>query len=373
MQRRTHAPMMPTSRRRRSPTPPRPSAAMSHPMRRCRQMRAPAIQCRETQPPSEVDAGVEPDESTPPSASTTDSEGAPDAASIPPLPDVLDASTPLDASTAAGEFDAGWPLEPSCVYQSPPVPPAPILDAGADAGDAGPPPGPHVQILSSPYLGPYLADYAGYSLYIYTADFPGDCQSPPISTCYDDCAEAWPIFDAGARELVEALDPTVFGSFMRDDGTQQTTYYGWPLYYYKKDLEPLVTLGQGKGKIWFLAEQVLPNLIQMRAPEAAGGVKYLADGRGHTLYAYDGDGIGTDSHPPRVECVSECLNGVVPFAVRSLRAVTTLEPDDLSIFVRPTEGQQVSFRGQALYLSDADTRSGDMNGLLRDGFRLVEP
>lgn len=323
--------------------------------------------------PPTLDAGVGPDESMPPSESTTDSAGAPDAASLPPSSDVLDASTPLDASTAQSALDAGWPAEPSCVYQSPPVPPEPILDAGADAGDAGPPPGPHVQVLSSPYLGPYLADHAGYSLYIYTADLPGDCQSPPISNCYDDCAEAWPIFDAGARELVEALDPTVFGSFLRDDGAPQTTYYGWPLYYYKKDLEPQISLGQGKGKIWFLAEQVLPNLVQMRAPEAAGGVKYLADGRGHTLYAYDGDGIGTDSHPPHVECVSECLNGITPFAVRSLRAVTTLEPDDLSIFVRPTGDQQVSFRGQALYLFDADVRSGDMNGLLREGFRLVEP
>jgi predicted lipoprotein with Yx(FWY)xxD motif len=281
--------------------------------------------------------------------------------------------SPFDAGFPLPEgADAGWPREFSCVYQSPPVPLSLAPDAGADAGDGGPPPGPHVILEDNPFLGQCLADHAGYSLYIYTADLPGDCESPPVSTCFEDCLLAWPLFEAGERLLGEGLDDAAFGSFVREDGARQTTYHGWPLYYYKKDTVPEEALGQSKGKVWFLAERVLPNLIQMRASEALGGIKYLADGRGRSLYAYDGDVQGTLTRPPRAVCSGDCLLEFAPFGVRALRPVTTLEPDELSVFVRDDGTQQVSFRGQPLYLFEGDARSGEMNGALMEGFRLIE-
>lgn len=306
----------------------------------------------------EVDASLDPvvpvDVEPEPSPASNDAGQAP----IEPEPEPVDM-----------QDDAGWPVEHQCIYHSDPVPPE-FVDAGADAG---PIPGPHLTVINSAFVGPYLADYAGYALYIYTADLPGNCNVPPVSTCFDDCLIAWPVFEAGHRVLAEGLDDQAFGTFVREDGVQQTTYYGWPLYYYKKDEAPEMAVGQGKGKVWYLAETVLPNLMIMRAPEELEGVRYLADGSGHTLYTYTADQLGTESRPPRSSCVGACAESLIPFQVRSLRAVTALEPDDLSVFLRPDGVQQISFRGQPLYLAIDDEQSGEVNGLLLDGAVLALP
>jgi predicted lipoprotein with Yx(FWY)xxD motif len=195
-----------------------------------------------------------------------------------------------------------------------------------------------------------------------------------VSTCFDDCLLAWPIFEAGDRELAEGLDDHALGTFVRADGSAQTTYYGWPLYYYRRDEAPGDTLGQGKGGVWYLAELEMPNVVIMRAPEEREGIKYLADGRGFTLYTHDDDVPGTTTAPPRPECTGECRGAFRPFNVRSLRPVTDLEPGLFTVFADPASGgQQVSFRGLPLYLSKHDATSGDMNGLEQDGFKLVLP
>jgi predicted lipoprotein with Yx(FWY)xxD motif len=112
----------------------------------------------------------------------------------------------------------------------------------------------------------------------------------------------------------------------------------------------------------------------MRASEEREGIKYLADGRGFTLYTHQGDVAGTETAPPRPECAGACEESFRPFNVRSLRPVTELEPGLFSVFVEPSSGrQQVSFRGLPLYLSKDDSTSGDMNGLTREGFSLALP
>lgn len=285
-----------------------------------------------------------------------------------------DAGAPAEApvSDPLQPGDAGWVDEEACVYHSPPVPFAPLpADAGADAGR---PQGPELTIGESAFVGKYLADGAGYALYIYTADLPGDCDTAPVSTCFDDCLLAWPIFEAGDRELAEGLDDHALGTFVRADGIAQTTYYGWPLYYYKRDEEPGDTLGQGKGQVWYLAELELPNVVIMRASEERDGIKYLADGRGRTLYSHDGDVPATPSTPPRSLCMDDCRKSFTPFSVRSLRPVTDLEPGLFTVFLDATSGGlQVSFRGLPLYLAKDDATSGDMNGTAHGGFTLVAP
>ena len=122
-----------------------------------------------------------------------------------------------DATSAVGsasEGDSGsqtpgvvseWAPAQTCIYHTAPVP-FPAETAGDAGADGGPPAGPHVTLLDSEYLGTYLADHAGYTLYIYTADLPGNCNTPPVSTCFDDCLIAWPIFEAYDRVLAEGLD-----------------------------------------------------------------------------------------------------------------------------------------------------------------------
>ena len=50
------------------------------------------------------------------------------------------------------------------------------------------------------------------------------------------------------------LSASDFGVFTRKDGTMQSTYKGWPLYYWIKDHHPGDTTGQNVGKVWFVID-----------------------------------------------------------------------------------------------------------------------
>src|SRR4030042_3939323 len=77
-------------------------------------------------------------------------------------------------------------------------------------------------------LGKILVDAEGMTLYYFANDIPAS----GASTCYGQCAVAWPIFS----DTVTVSSPLLasdFSSITRTDGTKQTTYRGWPLYYWQ--------------------------------------------------------------------------------------------------------------------------------------------
>lgn len=264
---------------------------------------------------------------------------------------------------AGGEVDPG--PQQACIYHSPPA-----TTGGGEGGASSGPNG--VEVGTNPFVGPFLTDLDGYALYIYGADVPGDCNNAPVSNCYDDCAIAWPIFDAGERVLDATLDDAVFGTIQRTDGTFQTTYYGWPLYYYKSDTAPNAINGQGKAKTWFAAEVTLPNLMIMRTPVAAGGVRYLSDIRGFTLYALAGDQLGGMGSGPVSHCDGACADVFAPFAPGDVVPVTTLEPRDVSVFVRGRQ-LQGAYKGAPLYYATTDVRPGEQTGVGQFGAAVVAP
>jgi predicted lipoprotein with Yx(FWY)xxD motif len=252
------------------------------------------------------------------------------------------------------------------VFHSPPS------ITGGGEGGAAPAPG-GVLVATNAFVGPYLTDEAGLALYIYGADFPGDCTNPPVSNCVADCTQSWPIFDAGERVLDPSLDDGVFGTIDRGGGVFQTTYYGWPLYRYKSDTTSNVINGQGKSKTWFAAEVELPNLMIMRGPVDAGGVKYLSDDHGHTLYSLAGDTLGGTGVEPASACSGDCLAAFIPFAPGAVYPVTSLEPHDVALFFRADGSLQTAYKGAPLYLAKSDLRSGQTNGLTLFGGALVLP
>lgn len=252
-----------------------------------------------------------------------------------------------------GQSEGGAPgTVPRCVFHTD----APVSTGeGGAGGEAAA--GPSITVEVSPFIGPYLADATGRTLYGYGADYVGDCETPPVSNCVADCLLSWPIFDAPVRTLAAGIDESAFGQITRADGLTQTTYFGWPLYYYKTDTAKGLINGQGKGKIWFAAETVLPNVNIMRASATAGGMRYLGDDRGRTLYT----------------CTGSCAPAFDPFEVTQLLPVSYLEPADLTLFPGPSGGTQVAFRGQLLYTAVADTASGQLNGLAETNGALALP
>ena len=249
---------------------------------------------------------------------------------------------------------------------------APSVGGSGGAGGGGGAAGSsfNVTLQTSPFVGPYLADSTGRTLYTYGNDLPGDCNTPPVSNCITDCLISWPIFPAGARVLAPGLDDSAFGAIHRDDGTWQTTYKGWPIYYYKTDLLLGQVAGQGKAKTWHIVEKKLPSVFIMKP----GATRYLSDEYGHTLYVSSADQVGTVLADPVSNCTGSCLTTFEPFHVQNFSVVSSLLVADFGFFVRPGKGTtQVSYKGMPLYRAVTDLKSGDQNGTAVSGFTAALP
>lgn len=96
-------------------------------------------------------------------------------------------------------------------------------------------------------LGSILVDAEGFTLYIFTNDTDGE------STCYDACADLWPPVPGDAT-ISSDLDASIFGTTTRDDGSEQLTVNGMPLYLYTPDSAPGDTAGQGFNGVWFVVD-----------------------------------------------------------------------------------------------------------------------
>ncbi|NLE71392.1 MAG: hypothetical protein GX609_04755 [Actinomycetales bacterium] len=104
--------------------------------------------------------------------------------------------------------------------------------------------------LGSTDLGEVLVGPAGMTLYLYDPDAQG------ASTCYDQCAQAWPplLADDGAPAAGDGVDAALLGTTERTDGGLQVTYDGWPLYYWAQDDAPGDATGQGVNDVWWVLD-----------------------------------------------------------------------------------------------------------------------
>jgi predicted lipoprotein with Yx(FWY)xxD motif len=287
---------------------------------------------------------------------------------------------------AAGSAGGGRVEPPGgvCIYHSDPIVDAaggaPGGEAGAGgatgsggvdgaAGSGGAPTVYDITVQKNAFVGNYLADSAGKALYVFTADQAGDCDNPPLTTCDVGCRSAWPIFNAGERVLPPGLDDELFGTIRIEDGSHQTTYRGWPLYYYKNDLLPGDVRGQAVGRVWHLAEVNLPNIVLLRIDSQ----RLLGDGSGRSLYVFGEDVKGTSTSSPVSACTDACRTSFPPFTLSSISPASYFEPNDFSVFVRPDGGAQVAYKGAPLYLARTDTRSGETSGTSEAGWTVAAP
>jgi predicted lipoprotein with Yx(FWY)xxD motif len=119
-------------------------------------------------------------------------------------------------------------------------------------------------------IGAYLVDENGKAVYVNINDTAGTA-----STCDDICAQTWaPVLYTGSD--IAAVDETMvgdninvalLGTITRDDGTEQLTYAGWPLYTYVNDLENGDVMGNGMDNTWYL---ISPEGERLEATAGAG-------------------------------------------------------------------------------------------------------
>ncbi|MFP5347314.1 MAG: hypothetical protein ACLGIA_09815 [Actinomycetes bacterium] len=102
---------------------------------------------------------------------------------------------------------------------------------------------------ASTSLGTILVDGKGMTLYMFDPDKQG------ASTCYDQCAQAWPPLTAqGQAKAGEGVDQSLLGVVQRKDGTEQVTYNKWPLYTWVSDKSPGEVTGQGVQGVWWVLD-----------------------------------------------------------------------------------------------------------------------
>ena len=125
--------------------------------------------------------------------------------------------------------------------QQPPGPPQTTTPAPTPVPDT-------VRVASNPHYGSILVDSGGKTLYYFTKDTPGN----GLSACYNQCVVIWPVFRAEPLRVSPPLSAADFGEITRATGEKQTTFKGWPLYYYQGDAAPGETKGYGLNQAWYL-------------------------------------------------------------------------------------------------------------------------
>ena len=104
-----------------------------------------------------------------------------------------------------------------------------------------------VKLSEKSGAGKFFTDSKGMTLYIFKKDSPGK------SAFEGPCVGKWPLYDRENVSVPEGVAAGDFGTITREDGKRQTTYKGWPLYYYAGDKAPGDALGHGIGNVWFVA------------------------------------------------------------------------------------------------------------------------
>jgi predicted lipoprotein with Yx(FWY)xxD motif len=107
-----------------------------------------------------------------------------------------------------------------------------------------------IKTSSSKFIGTFLVDQSGLTLYYYQ----NDSSAYEASTCYDECTALWHPFYAPNPILPDDLKSVDFGVITRTDGSKQTTFKGWPLYHYSDDEAPGDTWGNNVDGLWHVVD-----------------------------------------------------------------------------------------------------------------------
>ncbi len=207
-----------------------------------------------------------------------------------------------------------------------------------------------IDLTTKGTIGEIITDSEGMSLYIFTRDVAG------ASACAGACLDNWPVFYVKDIATTAGLNTTDFANITRADGTKQTTYKGWPLYYFASDESEADVKGDAVGNIFYAAKPNYSLFIGQQSVEGAS-MNYLVDAEGNSLYYFAND----------EQNVSNCADGcatawpvfeddtelVIPSAFSSSQFGTITRTDGKS---------QITYAGKPLYFFAQDTQRGEIKG-----------
>lgn len=239
-----------------------------------------------------------------------------------------------------------------------------------DGGGPGPStPTVKVKLGTSATLGKYLTDADGNALYLFSNDVAG------LNTCTGGCAANWPVYSAGSLAADNLGEGLSLGDFGTVPGGTQTTYKGWPLYYYApggtREASNLTT-GEAVGGIWFVAKTdytfMIANaqLIGMDGKHYKGDytegdqmVKYFTDGAGRTVYAFKNDKKNDNNFTNG----DGAHDATWPIYGATMGSVPSTLDADLFGTITVMGNTQLTYKGWPLYYFTNDGARGENKGV----------
>lgn len=242
-----------------------------------------------------------------------------------------------------------------------------FLSCNDDDDDNGNNPEPNsVRLSNNATFGQILTDSDGNSLYFFSLD------TKDTSECLGGCLDVWPVFFSANLTVDSGLNIADFATINRTDGAMQTTYQGWPLYYFANDVTAGDTNGDQANDIWYIAKPDYSLMYVSAQLIGHDGNNYLSDytvGDGSTFYITDIDGntlytfINDTNNTNNFTANDFSNNSVWPIAEISLDKIPSiLNSSDfgtIDVFGRT----QLTFRGWPLYYFGQDSTRGDNKGI----------
>ena len=234
----------------------------------------------------------------------------------------------------------------------------------SDSDDATPPLADPAVNLGNTALGNVLTDETGRTLYVFANDFEGK------STCTGGCLTNWPVFYRENPKLATGLNAADFGTITWTDGTRQSTFKGWPLYYYKDDTKSGDITGENVGNIWFVAKPTY-SIMMANAQlighdgksytadykEGTGKTIYFTDGQGRTLYGFKNDKKNKNNFTK----ADFSNNAVWPLYEETLKDVPSTIDKSLFGSITVAGHQQLTYKGWPLYYFQQDNGQRGLN------------
>lgn len=234
-----------------------------------------------------------------------------------------------------------------------------------------------IQLATDAKFGAVLTDSVGKTLYFFASDAAG------TPTCTGACETVWPVYYSANASTDLNVKASDVGVTTRADGRKQSTYKGYPLYYYAQDAAAGEIKGDGVGGIWFVAKPdyslMLANaqliggtgtLYTKTYAEGAGKTIYLTDAQGRTLYAF-----APDKNNKNTFTTDLTKNGIWPVYESDIKAVpSVVTKDQLAVIDVTTIGKkQLTYKGWPLYYYSQDAVRGNNKGVSVGGAGTVWP
>lgn len=215
--------------------------------------------------------------------------------------------------------------------------------------------------LGQTTLGQVLTGANGKTLYFFASDISGQSQ------CTGNCLTNWPVFYKESPTLSTDLAAADFGTITRSDGTKQTTYKGWPLYYYSGDTKAGDITGEKANNVWFVAKtnyslffanaQLVGNDGKNYLADYTvgdGKTVYLVDAAGRTLYGYVPDKKNTNAYT-KSDFSNNATWPIAEIAIPS-NLPSNLSASDFTV-IDVFGRKQLVFRGHPLYYFGLDNNA----------------